>query len=183
VSSGGYRDAATGTTFNFTNSSTGSINVTSNGFYGNVFSGDVLVGDDFTVTSTNSSEVIQFSGFVSSIGLLFSTYGGTEVPITFPNGDGVSANSGPHFGQESFFGVTDTIPFNSLTIGIPSAILVDLEFQPAQLPDGTLTGNPLGFNPSSTPEPGSLVLLCTGLASVGGFGWMRKRKMAKGIVA
>jgi hypothetical protein len=29
------------------------------------------------------------------------------------------------------------------------------------------------------PEPSSLVLLCTGLASVGGFGWMRKRTAKK----
>ena len=29
---------------------------------------------------------------------------------------------------------------------------------------------------SATPEPGSLVLLCTGLASIGGLGWMKKRK-------
>lgn len=30
---------------------------------------------------------------------------------------------------------------------------------------------------SSTPEPGSIVLVCTGLASVGGFGWMKRRKL------
>jgi len=29
---------------------------------------------------------------------------------------------------------------------------------------------------TETPEPGSLVLLCTGLASFGGFGWFNKRK-------
>lgn len=29
---------------------------------------------------------------------------------------------------------------------------------------------------SATPEPGSLVLLCTGLMSIGGFGWMKRRR-------
>ncbi len=31
--------------------------------------------------------------------------------------------------------------------------------------------------PSATPEPGSLVLWCTGVASFGVFGWLQKRKM------
>lgn len=33
-----------------------------------------------------------------------------------------------------------------------------------------------GVSAAAVPEPGSFVLLCTGLATVGGFGWMKKRR-------
>ena len=43
----------------------------------------------------------------------------------------------------------------------------------------TITNNgPTGANPSAvaTPEPGSLVILCLGLATVGGLCWMMKKR-------
>jgi hypothetical protein len=155
----GYTDAATGTNFTFTGVSGVDINITSATFNSpTVFPGDFLVGSVDVPRTAN--EVITLPSAETAVGLMFSTFSQATFVFTLSNGDSYTDTSTPTFGNVAFLGFTDTTPFTSLSINVPTAndlaILLTFEYG------------------ASVPEPPSLVLAVT--AALAGLAWRAQHR-------
>jgi hypothetical protein len=162
----GYTDATTGTRITVTNGAGGDMNVTAANYYVVNF-GSPLFPADFLVPGAGTGgsdpkERITLPGNVTAIGLEYSTGNQQSFTYTLSNGDSLTEPNTPAFGNVSFIGFTDTVPFGSLTVSSPGDVLFLTSIRYSAI--------------APTPEPSALALTgLAGLALLGRVAWRRRR--------
>jgi hypothetical protein len=105
------------------------------------------------------SILITLPSFVTAFALDYGTFGGSNVAFTLSNADSVTLGSVPGgYGTPSFFGVTDTTPFETI-------LLESTETGFGGMHVNNLRGAGIG-QPAAVPEPLSLLLISAGLGLI-----------------
>jgi hypothetical protein len=159
---GGYTDSATGTNFNFPTvpAADGDINVTGKDYYapGDPFPEDFITAAVNTAEFPTADEVITLPKSVTAFGMDISNFGDLSTIYTLSNGDIVTNNAPPAFGNVAFFGITDSTPFSTVTISGVNTLILDVSY-------GSLV-----------PLPSSLKSGLALLGLVAAFSFSRKRR-------
>jgi hypothetical protein len=167
---------------NFTNN-----NTNDNFFTGDPFgNGSVLIHDFFTfdITALAGLKVtdvtlnIQNPGVNNTAGTTYSVWDVTTDALTLNNKDN-NPNSAIYtdLGSGTLYG-TQFIPSvnaSQYLISLNASAVADLQ---SAIDSGSTYFSTGGSIPTAVPEPGTLTALGFGLAGLGVFGWMKRRKVA-----